>query len=308
MKNSLMSLAVISLLAFTGCGDDASSIEPADANTHETTANENSESSEHAVSDEVIAEQRAVLAASLKGDEGAQSPRDIDAITGNNSKESVTADPFTLMNLCDIHFHKSAEHKGGEFTEYAGNGNGEGYGSGYKYSKSDTLTQAELASYEFKEQYEHNPLHSGDTIEAHYVYSSSPDATLGNGLGTCLNADGTAPSLRVESEVYVLVNDESAPDFNELNTITTEVNGFHQAANIPDAEGATSVNYEGSTTGPGYNEEVSPYQVSWSVRTHVTKLDIATVEEWLEHNDFNETHAHAVRNLVINPDLLSEIH
>lgn len=24
------------------------------------------------------------------------------------------------MNLCNIHFHKNAEHKGGEFTVYAG--------------------------------------------------------------------------------------------------------------------------------------------------------------------------------------------
>lgn len=38
------------------------------------------------------------------------------------------------MNLCNIHFHKNAEHKGGEFTKYAGNGDGNGFQSGYKYS------------------------------------------------------------------------------------------------------------------------------------------------------------------------------
>jgi len=38
------------------------------------------------------------------------------------------------MTLCDIHFHENAEHKGGEFTTYAGNGNGHGYGTGFKYN------------------------------------------------------------------------------------------------------------------------------------------------------------------------------
>jgi len=38
------------------------------------------------------------------------------------------------MNLCDIHFHKNAEHKGGEFTTYAGHGDGHGYLSGFKYN------------------------------------------------------------------------------------------------------------------------------------------------------------------------------
>lgn len=261
------------------------------------------------MSDAFIANQRAVLAASLDGTEGAQSPRDIDSLTGNNTKTTITADPFTLMNLCDIHFHKSAEHKGGEFTKYAENGNGEGYGSGYEYNDRDKLTAAELAPYTFIEQSEHNPLYSGDTIEAHYVYSDNAGAYLGNGLGTCLGTApaGTQPSLLVESEVYVLVNDTTAQDFNVLNKITTEANGFHQAASIPDPTGTRAVHYEGSTTGPSYDEKVSPYQVSWVVRKHVTKVNIATVETWLEHNDFNETHAHGVRNLVINPALLSQI-
>ncbi len=47
------------------------------------------------------------------------------------------------MNLCNIHLHKNAEHKGGEFTTYAGNGDGHGYLTGYKYSGH--LSEAELA-------------------------------------------------------------------------------------------------------------------------------------------------------------------
>ena len=34
------------------------------------------------------------------------------------------------MSLCNIQFHRNAEHKTGEFADYAGNGNGEGYQPG----------------------------------------------------------------------------------------------------------------------------------------------------------------------------------
>jgi len=293
IKTSLMSLAVISLLGLSGCGSSDNNTDTHDTNTHE-------------VSDEVIAAQRAALAASLHGDEGAQSPRDIDSKAGSNTKLAVTADPYTSMNLCNIHFHKSAEHKGGEFTHYAGNGDGEGYGTGYEYS--GTLTAAELAHYEIAD--DHNPLYAGDTIEVHYVYSSD-DIVPGPTLGSCLAADRTdgQPFLRVETQVYVLVNDEHALDFTTLNTVTHD-NDLYQAANIPNNTGIP-VEYEGSTTGPGYNEEVSPLQVSWSVRSEIAKVNIATVEDWFHHDGsdtFDEHHAHAVRNLVINPALLSEIH
>ena len=76
--------------------------------------------------------------------------------------------------------------------------------------------------------------------------------------------------------------------------------------NIPDNMGAP-VQYAGSTTGPGYNENGSPFQVTWSVRPKVAKVNIETVAEWCKGNVFNEDHAHGVRNLVTNPDLLSEI-
>ena len=96
------------------------------------------------VADKVIKAQRKALAKSTKGAGfGPQSPRDIDAAAGNNNRLFNEAPASTAMNLCNIHFHKNAEHKGGEFNTYAGNGDGHGYQSGYKYS--GTLTAAELA-------------------------------------------------------------------------------------------------------------------------------------------------------------------
>jgi len=102
-----------------------------------------------------------------------------------------------------------------------------------------------------------------------------------------------------------LVNDKSALDFDHL-TKHGKKDGFYQAMNIPSNTG-TPIQYAGSTTGPGYNEQGSPFQVSWSVRPKVAKVDIKSVGKWCKGNVFNESYAHGVRNLVTNPDLLSEI-
>jgi len=303
MKNSLMSLAILPLIAFSGCGSSNNN----DEETVETNLPVLDDAHGHAVTYAAVAKQRIILEESLDGTEGAQAPRDIDSITGGNAKETHTAPAFTEMNLCDIHFHISAEHKGGEFTAYAGNGDGEGYGTGYKYAGS--LTDAEVATYEHdgSELYtnSHNPLESGDTFEVHYVYTSNLGETLGNSLGTCL-VDGSAEYLRVETQVYVAVNDRDALDFNELTKVsgTGTESDLYQASNIPSNTG-TAIEYAGSTTGAGYNEEVSPYQVTWNVRPKIAKVDIKTVGEWALDNEFDEDHAHNVRNLVMNPLLLS---
>ncbi len=262
---------------------------------------QSSENASH-VSDEVIAQQRSELAKNTAGKGfGPQAPRDIDDLSGSNPIKFSAAPAHTEMHLCNIHFHKNAEHKGGDFSTYAGNGDGEGYQSGYKYS--GTLSEAELKPYEGEIcPSKHGGLMSGDTIEVHYVHSTAAIAP-GHTLAACLNESTHNPQLRVETQVYVLVNDESALDFGEL-TSHGEKGGYHQAHNIPNNTG-TPVQYTGSTTGPGYNKKGSPFKVSWSVRPKVAKVNIATVGKWCEGNDFKEDHAHGVRNLVINPDLLS---
>jgi hypothetical protein len=255
-------------------------------------------------SDKVVKEQRHMLAKNTDGAGfGPQSPRDIDAVAGNNQRGFGGAPAHTAMNLCNIHFHENAEHKGGEFTTYAGNGDGHGYGTGFKYN--GTLSGAERAHYDHKVgASKHGDLEPGDTIEVHYVHTTAqvePGATL----GSCLSKAIKNPQLRVETQVYVLVNDKSALDFVKL-THHEVVNGVHQATNIPTNTGAP-VQYAGSTTGPGYNEAGSPFQVTWSVRPKVSKVSISSVETWLKGNTFKEDHAHGVRNLVMNPDLLSPI-
>lgn len=258
------------------------------------------------VSDEVIAAQRAALETNTNGKGyGPQSPRDIDLLSGENSILFDTAPIAENMDLCNIHFHESAEHKGGEFTEYAGNGDGHGYGSGYKYSGE--LTAAELtATTEDICPSDHGSLEPGATIEVHYVHSTA-QVNPGPTLGSCLSDSNGNPQLRVETQVYVLVNDENALDFASLTAHAKTTDQYkNQAFNIPTNTG-TPIQYNGSTTGPGYNETGSPFQVSWSVRPKIAKVNIESVGNWCKGNVFEEDHAHGVRNLVQNPKLLSEI-
>jgi hypothetical protein len=262
-----------------------------------------SEGHDH-VGDEVVTKQRHMLAKTTDGAGfGPQSPRDIDTVVGNNQRAFEAAPAHTEMNLCNLHFHENAEHKGGDFTTYAGNGDGHGYGTGFKFNGE--LTETELAQYGHKVgATDHGDLEPGDTIEVHYVYTTAkvePGATL----GACFNEAIINPQLRVEAQVYVLVNDDSALDFVEL-THHEDIDGLHQATNIPSDTGSP-VQYAGSTTGPSFNEAASRLQVTWSVRPQVAKTSISSVDKWLKGNTFDEDHAHGVRNLVMNQDLLSAI-
>ena len=234
---------------------------------------------------------------------GPQSPRDIESSKGTNRiLFSVAPDPSS-MNLCNIHFHESAEHRGGEYTKYAGHGNGHGYGTGYLYNGK--LSAAETKPFDRKVGLsKHGDLVPGDTIEIHFVHSTA-QVQPGPTLGACVSKHLNNPQLRVEAVVGVLVNDRKAADFTKMAEIKT-VNGYYAAPNIPQNLGKP-VLYEGSTTRPAYNTTGSPYEVTWNVRPKVVKIDILSVAKWLDANPFKEDHAHGVRNLISEPRLLSPI-
>jgi len=101
------------------------------------------------------------------------------------------------------------------------------------------------------------------------------------------------------------VNDDRAADFLGLTRLGKR-DGFWQALHMPTDTG-TPVDYAGSTTGPDYNDSASPYQVSWSVRPTVKKVDARSVAAWCRGNVFAEDHAHGVRHLVVDMALLSPI-
>lgn len=235
---------------------------------------------------------------------GPQTPRDIDKLGGQNKRIFSLAPSHKQMNLCNIHFHNNAEHKAKDFSIYAGAGNSKGVGGGYQCNISQDLTPAELKPVKGDVC---KGLKPGDTIEVHWVHSSC-DIKPGPTLGACLSPDNCAnPQLRVETQVFTLVNDTNAMNFNDFDYQgQANKRGYHQAKALPHGTGKP-VEFTGSTTGPSYNNQCSPIQASWSVRPHCAKLDINSLAKWCKSNVFNEDHAHGVRILVKNKKLLSKI-
>ncbi len=234
---------------------------------------------------------------------GPQTPRDIDNKFGENPQTFSIAPDYKNMNLCNIHFHNNAEHKAKDFAIYAGVGEHGGHGGGYQCKMSKHLSKAELTKPANKIC---NGLKPGDTIEVHWVHSSC-QIKPGKGLGSCLNDKCANPDLRVETQVFTLVNDKKALNFNDFAYGGNMKKGLHQAKSLPRKTGKP-VEFMGSTTGPKYTESTcSPYQVTWSVRPKCAKLDINSLGKWCDNNVFEEDHAHGVRKLVTNPKLLSKI-
>lgn len=259
---------------------------------------------EHEGDASVVASQNALLEKNTEGlGFGPQSPRDIASRKGINKRVFVAAPAFQKMNLCNVHFHRNAEHKGGEFTTFAGYGDGHGFETGFKYSGKLSKKESKPLDAEVCKS-EHGGLQVGDTVELHYVHTTA-QVIPGPTLNSCLSPSNANPQLRVEAQVFVLVNDPKAADFLSL-TQFGQVNGYYQALNLPKNTGQ-AVQYAGSTTGPAYNDKGSPLQVTWSVHPRVVKVNAESVGRWCEGNAFKEDHAHGVRNLVTNVKLLSAI-
>lgn len=235
-------------------------------------------------------------------DFGPQTPRDISNKLGDNKVVFDQAPDYTQLNLCNIHTHTNAEHKGPEFSEFVN----ESEFGGYACNAKDGLSEAELAPVSDDMRYYEN-IKAGDTIEVHWVHSSC-DVQPGEGLGSCLAEGCDAPLLRVEAQVFLLVNDEDALDFADFDYDGDVRDGVHQAQSIPNNTGKPVV-FLGSTTGPKYTEKkCSPFHVTWSVRPQCAKLDINSLHRWAKNgNSFNEIGSHGVRQLVTSPELLSPI-
>ena len=249
----------------------------------------------------------ALPAAQTAGPEGAlctgfgpQTPRDIGQRRGLNRTAWTPAPAAAELTLCNIHTHTNAEHKGPGFSVFVG----DGVNGGYACNQTDELTAEELRPVQ-------NPhfdgIKPGDTIEVHWVYTSC-EVDPGPGLGSCLSDSCKNPQLRVESQVFLLVNDPKALNFLDYAYAGTHVAGRAQARALPSGTGEPVV-FAGSTTGPDYTQAVcSPMLVTWSVRPTCAKLDIYTLDRWgAAGNVFQEHHSHGVRQLVTAQELLSFI-
>jgi len=234
---------------------------------------------------------------------GPQTPRDISNSAGLNPVMFALAPASTEMNLCNIHTHTNAEHKGPGFSVFVGDSDHGGYGC----NGAAELTEAELAD-PAEGHGAFKGVKPGDTIEVHWVHTSC-DISPGEGLGSCLSDACTDPVLRVEAQAFLVVNDPDALDFNDFGyNGAIGDNGLHQPKSLP-AGGGAPVVFRGSTTGPSYTQSnCSPLHVTWSVRPQCVKVDISSLNVWAASgNVFNETKSHGVRQLVTAPELLSPI-
>ena len=236
--------------------------------------------------------------AALCLDMGPQTPRDISSIFGLNTESFPLAPEAGEMNLCNLHTHTNAEHKGPGFSVFVSDADD----GGYACNETAALSEAELAPAEGA----YKGVQPGDTIEAHWVHTSC-DAAPGEGLGACVPDGCDNPLLRVEAQVFLVVNNPEALDFTAMDYGGGD-DGLHQAKMIPATTGEP-VLFRGSTTGPSYDQSnCSPVRVTWSVRPQCARLDINSLHRWAaEGNAFNETRSHGVRQLVTAPELLSPI-
>lgn len=242
---------------------------------------------------------------------GPQTPRDISSADGSNSSAFPLAPAANKMNLCNVHFHMHAEHKGPGFSKVAGEGGGflcndapaaapaaTGKGHGEHAADSHAATGGAHAGCE--------GVKAGDTIEVHWVFSTC-NIQPGKGLGACSSAACANPTLRVESQVFLVSDDPKALNFADFDYAGKPVNGIHQPKALPAATG-TPVVFRGSTTGPNYDQlKCSPLQATWSVRPRCAKVSLASLNAWCAHNTFEEHHGHGVRPLVTARELLDKI-
>lgn len=232
-------------------------------------------------------------------DYGPQTPRDIADKSGRNSRIFPLAPPHTALNLCNVHFHSNAEHKGPGFNVLVNRKES----GGYQCNEAGDLKPAERITPE------HGACHglkAGDTIEVHWVYSSCA-VSPAKGLEACSSSACANPTLRVEAQVFLVVNDPKALKFTDFDYVGKPVDGVHQAKALPKGTGEPVV-FHGSTTGPKYDEDTcSPLQATWSVRPACAKVDIKSLNAWCADNAFDENHAHGIRPLVTAPEQLAKI-
>lgn len=293
-KHLLITLASTAMLG--ACAND----EHTDTTsvTADTTAHTASADLDHASSDTAISSSEALCT-----DFGPQTPRDISSILGTNPVKFDLAPSYKEMNLCNIHTHTNAEHKGPGFRVFVNDSDN----GGYACNDRDSLSAEELRD-PANGQGAYEGVKPGDTIEVHWVHTSC-DVAPGEGLGSCLSDTCDSPLLRVEAQVFLVVNDpQNAYDFTNIAYGGTQRDGFHQAISIPSDTGVP-VLFRGSTTGPSYTQSTcSPLNVTWSVRPQCTRVDISSLHRWAEQgNVFNEKKSHGVRQLVTAQELLSPI-
>ncbi len=219
---------------------------------------------------------------------GPQAPRDIDSLAGSNPVIFEVAPSIKDMNLCNIHFHRNAEHKSAAYSTFVEDGSYSGWAC-------QEPAPGRLA-HEHAEYNGCQGIAEGDTIEVHWVHTTCDTEgkgviPMGTGLNKCMTTTCVNPELRVVAQVFVLQKNGSLKFTDSL-----------VSNNDP------SVVYTGATTGTTFsNTHCSPFQVTWDVKKTCETLDIDDFSKWCSNNIYNDNHAHGVRGLVTSETLLSKI-
>jgi hypothetical protein len=224
---------------------------------------------------------------------GPQAPRDIRNPFGANLVRFGFAPPAEKMNLCDIHFHRYAEHRAGGYSRLAGDGDHKGY-------ICNGSTPPERTTHGGNKASGCNGIAVGDTIEVHWVFTTC-EVEPGPTLDSCFTDTCKDPQLRVEARVFQLTDRDTDPDFRTF--------ADYSSGNVKLPSAIEPVQYLGSTTGPSYNDGTcSPFKVTWNVASQCQNLNINTIDNWCgkAKNAFEEDHAHGVRSLVTDAALLSQ--
>lgn len=228
---------------------------------------------------------------------GPQAPRDITKLAGSNAISFTKAPPAADMNLCDIHFHRFAEHRASGYQKLAGKGKNRGY----ICNGSTPIARKSKAEGHGSEAPGCKGIAAGDTVEVHWVYTTC-DVKPGPTLGSCFSNTCKTPQLRVEARVFNLSDDSAAGDFGKFTD--------YSSGKVSPPKAIQAVTYPGSTTGDSYNDGTcSPFKVTWNVSSQCTPLSLKSINAWCgkDKNAFKEDHAHGVRSVVSDPKLLSSI-
>jgi hypothetical protein len=243
---------------------------------------------------------------------GPQSPRDISDKQGTNRNATFAlATRMVDMNLCNVHFHRNAEHKGASFNVRAGP-------AGFRCNAKLLPPQA-AADPALPNGACGGSVKPGDTIEVHWVFTSCATKP-GPTLGACSTEQCSKPTLRVESQVFLVTNGVAQSvdtlKFGELGRAVEQNGKWLPAKPLP---AGSAVRYRGSTTNPAYDEQTrcSPLNVTWNVRQTCALLDIRSLNAWCnatgspfrasDGGKLSEIEGHAARALVKRLDLLSKI-
>ncbi|HUO86325.1 MAG TPA: delta-class carbonic anhydrase, partial [Thermoanaerobaculia bacterium] len=204
---------------------------------------------------------------------GPQAPRDIGRAGGTNPLP-VPGDGSRPPRLCNVHFHRPAEHAG---------------------IGACPAVRAEPASFACAAG-GGEPVRPGDEIEVHWVYTSCPaTAERRGGLADCVCEGPAEMELMVFGQEYAMTTDGDGGAERELREPSGDL-----------------ARYAGSTTGPGWSDgsagdprPCSPARVEWAVARQCRALTLSALDAWCATNEWNEDHAHGVRQVIDREDWLA---